>query len=177
MINICWENKPRTFGYKKNFEAYWQMDWWVTEWESKQTKKFGGRCNRKARWFFWRNNIEGKFGQYGEGAQGLSRWKTWSTKLWGIMQILKTKYNANIEDKILCKYWRQKIMQILKSKHYANMGEKILCKYIEEEKKSSLNLLLSNKWKIKCFPMGMITDHTKCCANIGFSEQMKWGLQ
>ena len=27
---------------------------------------FGGERNSKARWFFWRNNIGGKFVQYGE---------------------------------------------------------------------------------------------------------------
>ena len=112
-----------------------------------------------------RDSPDGKLGQ--QNCEELCKY--WRQN---IMQILNTKFYTNIEDKKLYKYWSQNIMQTWDKKYYANILKK---------KKNlavlSLNLLLSNKWKIKCFPMGMITDHTKCCANIGFSEQMKWGLQ
>ena len=87
-----------------------------------------------------RDSPDGKLGQ--QNCEELCKY--WRQN---IMQILKTKFYANIDDKSLCKYWRQKIMQILKSKHYANMGEKILCKYIEEEKKSCSIISKSSTFK------------------------------
>ena len=121
---------------QKNFEAYWQMDWWVTEWESKQTKKFGGRylyvITGKRDDFseetilreslanmakVHRDSPDGKLGQ--QNCEELCKY--WRQN---IMQILNTKFYTNIEDKKLYKYWSQNIMQTWDKKYYANILKK-----------------------------------------------------
>ena len=161
--------KVLAFGDKKNFEAY--IDKWTAEWQNENQNKQKSLAE----------DVTGKRDDFSE-----------ETILRESLANMAKVHRDSPDGKLgqqnceeLCKYWRQNFMQILKTKNYANIEVKTLCKHGRKNimqiywrrKKSSLNLLLSNKWKIKCFPMGMITDHTKCCANIGISEQMKWELQ